>query len=373
MIGVRYTSAWVNPSGYGAAARQFIVALWSVGVNVTLETVSQMNEQVDYDLAGKICTHLKDRDIPYKIKIIHLTPDIVPDYMESGTYNIAHLFWECDKLPKAWIEPLRHVDEIWTASTQQADMILKSGVNTPCFVFAQPIDVTKSQEVIEPLRTDHPRDFVFYSMFQWILRKNPRALLRAYWQEFEGNDEVTLLLKTYRITYLDEELRLIKEDIEQYRKELPQKHYPKIYLVHKLLTDNQVFRFHAMGDCFINPSSGEGWNRPMQEAMLLGKPAISGDNGGITDILTPAYYVKVDSKTKPCEQQPFIPWYTPDLSWKELDEKNLRKAMRDTYDHPLEAKVIGEVGQKFIVDNFNYQTIGLAMKKRLEAIASLIH
>lgn len=369
MIGVRYVSAWTNPSGYGSAARNFITALFTVGINITLETVSQMNEKTEYGVTGAICKQLQNRSIPYKVNIIHLTPDLIPMYKEKNAYNIAHLFWETSKLPKEWVDPLNDVDEVWTASFLQAVMIRASGVKAPIYHFPQPIDVTKAYEEITPYKTGHKKDFTFYSVFQWILRKNPKALLRAYWQEFEGNDNVTLLIKTYRITYLDKEYQLIKEDINQWRKELKLKHYPKVFLVHKLLTDSQMLRFHQMGDVFVNPSSGEGWNRPMQEAMLLGKPTVSGDNGGITDIMTPVYYYKVESNNKQVKQQPFIPWYTSDMTWKELSEEDLRKQMRAVYGMKDRRE---KEAQEYVIDNFSYQTVGNAMKQRLEAIYKIL-
>lgn len=372
MIGVKYAFS-NDPSGYGSAARQFITALFVQGVNLTLEPIKQMVESSSYGLPESICKPLINRNIPYSIKIIHLTPDIYPDYMEKGKYNIGHLFWETSHLPKEWIEPCNKMDEIWCASEQMVAMIKKSGVTTRCYAFPQPIDVTKSLETIKPFQTEQERGFTFYSIFQWILRKNPRTLLRAYWQEFMDDDNVTLLLKTYRITYLDKELQLIKEDINAWRKELNQKHYPKLMLVHKVLSDDEMFRLHKMGDVFINPSSGEGWNRPLQEAMLLGNPSISGDNGGITDIMTPNLYYKVESTEKKVEQQPFIPWYTPDMTWKEIDEEDLRRQMRSTFEHKATRKQTAKLAQDFVVSHFSYQDVGASMGKRLLAIEKLIH
>lgn len=365
MIGVRYVSAAKNPSGYGNAARQFITALFIAGVNVTCETISQMSENTDYGITGKIRESLEERDIEYKVNIIHLTPDLYPDYKEKGKYIVGHLFFETNKLPREWIEPCNEIDELWVGSEKQAEMIKNSGVTTPCYVFAQPIDITLAYENIQPFEIDKPRDFTFYSCFQWILRKNPRGLLEAYWKEFEGDDKVTLLIKTYRITYTKEEYQLIKNEIAQWKKELGLKHYPKIYLSHQVLTERDMMRFHKIGDVFINPSSGEGWNRVMQEAMLLGKSTITTDNGGITDLMTSRYYHKVESHEVQAKISPSIPWYTSYMKWWELDETSLRTNMRNLYENK---DTKASLAQQFIIDNFSYQKVGEAMKKRLEFI-----
>lgn len=365
MIGVKYVSAAKNPSGYGEAARQYIAALFTAGVNVTCETISQMSEEADYGINGAIEKQLRNRDIDYTVAIIHLTPDLIPKYQEKGIYTIAHVFWETDRLPKEWINPLNTIQEIWTASEQMVDMIKKSGITTPCYTFPQPIDVTKAYETIIPYQLSAPKGFIFYSIFQWIDRKNPRTLLRAYWQEFSGNDDVNLLLKTYRIIYNEQELEIIKNDITKWKQELGLKHYPRLLLCHKLMSEKEIWRLHQTGDVFVNPSSGEGWNRPMQEAMVLGKPCISGDNGGMTDVIPKGYYFQVKSHETQATTQSWIPWYTQDMKWKDLDEDDLRIQMRKAY---ITAKYTGTMPQKYQIDNFSYQKIGQQMKKRLELI-----
>lgn len=366
MTGVKYVSSAKSPSGYGSAARQFIAALFVAGVPLTTESISQTPEQTDYGITGNIIKSLEIRDIDYQVNIIHLTPDLYHDYKEKGKYNIGHLFFETDRLPKEWIKPCNEIDELWVASEKQAEMIKSSGVKTPCYVFAQPIDTTIADEKSKPFALNHPKDFIFYSCFQWINRKNPRGLLHAYWKEFEGDDKVTLLLKTYRITYVEKEYQIIRNEIEQWRKELKQKHFPKIYLTHKVLSDQDMIRFHMTGDVFVNSSSGEGWGRPTQEAMLLGKPVITTTNGGITDITPSLMYHAVTSHVTPVTVSSEIPWYQSGMNWWELDESSLRKQMRNLYEKKTSKRA--KLAQQYVIDNFSFQKIGLQMKERLEQI-----
>ena len=366
MIGLKYCSSGKNPSGYGSAARAFVTALFVSGVNVTCETIAQMPEITSYGLNGAILNNLERRNIPYKIKIVHLTPDLIPMYKEKGIYTISHLFWECDRLPKEWVAPLNQCDEIWTASHQMSEMIKKSGVSTPCYTFPQPIDVNKGEEIISPFLLPYPKDFTFYSIFQWIDRKNPRGLLRAYWKAFEGRTDVSLLLKTYRMNYSQSEYNIIKQEINRWKMELGLKSYPKIYLVKKLLTSSQINKLHALGDCYVSSSSGEGWNRPVQEAMLFGKPVISGDVGGITDLMT--QYYKVDSKSVPATTQPQIPWYEAPQNWKELDEKSLTEQMKFVYSNYKESLKVAKEAQEFVKNQFSLQKVGQQMALRLEKI-----
>lgn len=368
MIGLKYTSARENPSGYGSAARAFITALWVAGINLTLETVSQMVENTDYGLEGKLCKSLEDRNILYKIKITHLTPDCIPMYQEKGIYQIAHLAWETDKLPREWIQPLNQCDEIWSMSPQMSEMIKRSGVSTLCSNFPQPIWTNQADELIPPFVLPYPKDFTFYSIFQWIDRKNPKALLRAYWQAFEGNDNVSLLLKTYRINYAESEFNLIKRDIEMWKKQLGLKHYPKVFLIRKLMTQDQIAKLHRLGDCYVNASSGEGWSRTMQEAMLFGKPVISGDNGGITDVLIKSQYFPVPSTSVNATEVSYIPWYEPSQHWKEVKEDELASTMLQVHNRYEDALKVAKKAREFVVNEFSYQKVGMLMKNRLEEI-----
>lgn len=368
VVAVKYAGTFHDYSGYGSANRVFINSLFVAGVDVTAELITQTPQTTDFGIEGKICDMLLDRDIPYKVKIIHLTPDLYPKYMEKKIYNIGHLFWETDKLPEEWVKPCNLMDEIWTASEPMQRMLKQSGVTVPTFSFPEPIYIGSLNSKVTAFETQYKRDFVFYSIFQWIDRKNPKALLKAYWKAFENNENVTLLLRTYRINHTDDEYALIKAEINQWKSELRLKHYPKIFLAKRLLTYEEMAKFHKMGDCYVNSSSGEGWCRPLQEAMLYGQPAISANNGGITDYITSYYYYEVPSKPQGATQKPWIPWYTPDQNWKVIDEDRLSEAMRRVYENYDEARIVGRRAQDFVIDNFNLQIVGSKMKERLEAI-----
>jgi glycosyltransferase involved in cell wall biosynthesis len=367
MIHLRYVIP-NDPSGYGQANRTDIMALYTAGINVSVEMLKQMTESADYGIAGDVVKRLTNRDIPYTIKITHVTPDLIPQYKEDTIYHIHRLVWETNMLPKDWIAPLNSVDEIWCMTKEQENVVKKSGVTTPTYSFPQAIDVTLAQENIKPYQLFFEKDFIFYSIFQWIARKNPQTLLQAYWKEFTGNTQVTLLIKTYGTTYLPNEFTRIKTEIQQWKQALALPHYPKIFLVQKLLSEADMARFHITGDVYVNPSASEAWGRPVQEAMLLGNPVIS-PTCGITDIMAPDHYYPVLSTEVPATQQSHIPWYTGRMHWREVTEASLRKMMRKAYE---EKKTKKHKTKQYIIDTFSFQKVGQQMKERLEQIQKKI-
>ena len=368
MISIKYCGTLSDPSGYGQSNRADVMALYVAGANLTTEVLQQTQFRTTYGIQENVIKYLENRDIPYKIKILHITPDLYPKYMEEGIYHIGRLVWETDKLPESWIEPCNKMNEIWTTTPQHAEIMRKSGITVPIYDFPEPIEVREANEKITPFSTKFKKDFTFYSIFQWIDRKNPKGLLRAYWKAFEGNDDVTLLLKTYRVSYDPGEFKIIEQDIENWKKELNQKHYPKVWLVEKLFKGHEIKKLHMMGDCYVNPSSGEGWGRPVAEAMLYGKPVISGDNGGVTDIIPNSSYFVVPSTLQKATTQSWIPWYKDNQNWKVMNEKRLEEKIREIYSDPASAQFTAKIAQEFVVDNFNLQTVGAKMLQRLEKI-----
>ena len=368
MMGVKYTGTFQDHSGYGSANRNFITSLTFAGVDVTTELVAQTPEKSTYGWVDHLTDSLKERAIPYKVKIIHLTPDLYPTYMEKGRYHIGHLFWETDKLPQPWVEPCNKMNEIWCASSQQAEMIKRSGVIVPIRYFPQPIDTSKVGKITKPFVVPNFEGTIFYAVFQWIERKNPKTLLQTYLKTFTGRDDVVLVLKTYRVTYGETEFQKIKEDIKRWKEELNLTHYPKVFLANKLLDTDSVFRVHLTGDCFINASRGEGWNIPSVEAMLMSKPIISINKTGIADYLPKENYYPCNTREAHVTETSWIPWYTKDQKWLEISEKDLSDNMLAVYNDKLGAKNKGLQSQQYVQDNFNYNAIGMKMRERLEEI-----
>jgi glycosyltransferase involved in cell wall biosynthesis len=367
-IAVSYCGTWSDPSGYGAANRNFITALWAAGVETKTELVTQTSERAEGSWVSALCNALKDRKIEYKIKFIHLTADLIPKYMEHGKYHIYHCFWETDKLPKPWIEPMNMVNEIWTASEKQAGMIKKSGVTVPIHWFPQPIDTSHLGQPYNSYRIPNFEGLIFLSIFQWIERKNPKALLQTYWKTFTEKTNVALVLKTYRITYLPNEIEIIKQEIQKWKTELNLPHYPKVFLVKNLMNISDIFKLHFTGDCFVTTTRGEGWQIPVAEAALMGKPVIAIDKTGIFDYLPKDIYYSCNTSESQVTEVSYIPWYEKSQKWLDINQEDLGGHMLSVYNDRSLAINKGIKIQKYVRENFNYHTIGTQMKNRLEQI-----
>ena len=368
MTAIKYSGTFQDHSGYGSANRAFITALYCAGVDVTTELIVQVIERTNHGWTGDLATTLADRQIPYNIKIIHLTPDMYPRYMEQGKYNIGHLFWETDRLPNEWVEPINKMQEIWTSSKTMAQLFRNCGVKVPVYAFPQPLDISEADRPWERFDIPEHKGFLFYSVFQWIERKNPKTLLQAYWETFTGRQDVSLLLKTYRVVYSQEEYERIRLDIERWKRESGLVHFPRVLLVTKLLTHDEMMRLHFTADAYLSADHGEGWSRPLQEALLMGKPAITTARGGIHEYLDESMYYPISSTYVPVIEQPWIPFYSSEQNWAQLDRDEFKKKMQFVFMNKNTAQLKGYMAKDFMKQKFSYHKIGMQMKRRLEEI-----
>jgi len=197
MVGICYIGPFLDASGYGEATRNFLMAFYEVGANVMAQKVSYTINQSYKDNTSLLAEEMALKKIDYKVKILHVTPDNYKSLIEADKYNIGHLFWETDRLPKAWVSACNSLQEIWTATKYGADVIRDSGVKVPITVIPEAVDTKAPSNDLRPYILPNFKGIVFYSVFEWIERKNPRKLLFSFWKAFKGKTDVCLLLKVH--------------------------------------------------------------------------------------------------------------------------------------------------------------------------------
>lgn len=368
-MNVCYQGPLLDYSGYGEANRHFVAALIAAGVDVTAELVTYAKERADYGTLGPIVTKALQNRAHYKIKIMHTTPDEFERLKEPGKYHIAHFFWETDKLPEVFVQGLNLVNEIWTGSEANKSAILKSGVDKPVHIIPQPIETEREW----PASYELPGipAFTFYSIFEWTDRKNPAALLRAYYGEFRKDENVCLLIKTYFRNFNLSNKRMIRDTISKIQAEFGgPENTPPVFVYLDLMDRQQIMRFHMTGDCYVSAHRGEGWGVPQAEAMLAGRPIISTGYGGIHEYLEAGKnamlikYTMVPLKGMDHSSH----FYTNDQLWAEVDGLALRENIRFAFNNPEEMHKIGVAGQTTVLEQFNLERVGGLMATRLAEI-----
>lgn len=339
------------------------------GIELTTELPSFCLEITDFGKLGRLAMELEGRPLGYKIKILHITPNLYKTYIEDGKYNIGRIFWETDRLPLDFAASAELLDEIWTGSEFNAEAIRKAGVSKPIYIVPEAIDGSIDIEAIEPYIIPNKKDYKFYSIFEWTERKNPFALLAAFWKEFENTEGVSLTIKTYIDNFTPSKKLIIDQYIRRIQKQLNLKRYAPVYLYRGLMERDQIYRFHKSFDCFVSAHRGEGWGIPQMEALLLEKPIISTNLGGIHEYLSDKKDAMLIPYTfAPVDNSRNRNWYATNQQWGEIDQEQLAKAMRWSFENQDKAKKIGMQGRKTVLKRFDLPVVGKVMAERLQVV-----
>lgn len=367
-MNVAYLGPILDYSGYGEANRHAIAALHAAGVNVCAKKVSYAVEKSDFGAIGLLMEKLIDNRADYKIKILHTTPDEYRHFIEPGKYHIGHFFWETDRVPEDFAKGLQTMDEIWTGSEANKAAMVKAGVDRPIYIYPQAIEVER--EDFAPYEIIDFDGYLFYSIFEWIDRKNPRELIKAYYEAFPAGENVGLMLKTYFRNFTLQNKRMIQNQINEIRIELGHTEYPPLFMYFELMDRYQIMRLHATGDCFVSAHRGEGWGIPQVEAALAGKPVVSTNYGGAHEYFKDGETAKLlPFKMKPLRgMEHSSRWYSSEQNWADVDHEALVKAFRWAYENPKKAKAMGKKGQSYVKENFNFEHVGELMSNRLTEI-----
>lgn len=372
---IKYTGPAKDYSGYGEAVRHDIGALNAAGVQMTTQIPVYVPELSDYGELGDLAVSFEGRELGYEIKIIHTTPNVYGMFAEPNKYIIGRAFWETDKVPLDFAINLQQANEIWTGSEFNKQAMINAGVTKDIFIIPEAIDASLSPHDVEAYITDNKNDFKFYSIFEWTERKNPLAMLEAYWREFEGVEGVSLSMKTYQISFGPDKREGIDQQIRKLKARLNLKSYAPVYMYRQLMDRYQVYRFHKTFDCFVSAHRGEGWGIPQMEALLMEKPIISTGLGGIHEYLT-------NKKDALLIEYTMVPvdnmwyngqWYTPDQKWAKVDIDKLRGGMRWVFENQEKAKKMGQAGRQTVVSKFDLPVVGAVMRHRLKEITTKMH
>lgn len=326
---------FTSPSGYSQCTRTLVELLHN-RVQVRVERRERDSIQLQEELSDfwkKNLTLLSDTtDFKPDAVLWFETPEF---YRPSlGAINIAYTMFETSGIPRVdisndpiynWVHQLNKMDLVLTPSTFCKDTFIKCGVTTPIKVvpLVAHDPLTNEKDPLVPRKHNGVR---FLSVFQWTPRKNPETLLLAFWNADLGPN-AELLLKTYRSNFSSSEIEGITSTIEQLKKSFHKEPENQVHLITELLSDEDMDRLYFSTDLYITTTRGEGQNLPMIEAMLARKPSIASDGASHKDFFDKEVGFPVDYSWAPVRGIPWIPWYSPDQEWMEVDYHHLMKQM----------------------------------------------
>ncbi|RXT07130.1 glycosyltransferase [Ammoniphilus sp. CFH 90114] len=383
----KYQVVWRGPvfdaTGYGKASREYVLALHEHGVDVKIETWSwgyPMSEK--NKLKGTKWHEMLEK--PYashkqKMLIYHSPPwkiDIAEE-RKKFAHIILNTVWETTKLPDAWVPMINHFDAVFVPSRHNVEAMTHSGVTIPIALVPHGADTLSFQPQNKKFKLEQIPEgtFNFVSVFEFHHRKNPEALLKAYWEEFTLKDNVALVIKT---SWGKKNRKALIQRIDKYKRKLEfGRETAPMFLISRVLRDEEISGLYRLGNVFVLPTRGEGVGLPFMEALSNGTPVIATRWGGQMDFLTDRNSFLVDydlcSPKASLHKKDIISPYWHELFdgegqlWAEADIKDLRKQMRKAYNNPSLCKRKGKQGRKDMLE-WSWHKAGITLKQAVERV-----
>lgn len=342
-----------DQSGYGEANRGYLRGLYNVGVDVILKPIKfWIGEPVPLDQEfTKILKDMTNKPEPLDdyYAMSHMTPDAYV-YKTNALRNFGYTPFETNSVPTQWLKYLQRRDLVFVPSEFNVKIFSSYGVRAT--VIPHGVDTDLYNPVGEKFALGLPKGtFVFGTNFDWTERKNPEALLRAYWTAgFTEKDKVVLLLKTMFIHAgnLQNGFKYINKKIEDFKAKCPQKYYPPVKILENAITSTyDMPKFYRSIDCLLSPSRGEGWSLSNSESLACGLPIITTLTGNTfcndtNSIIVPGVWTPIPMNSEFLKHSPLYKGH----SWLDVDVDKMAEKIMWVYKNQGKAREIGKKARK---------------------------
>ncbi|WP_373061806.1 glycosyltransferase [Gemmatimonas sp.] len=365
-----------EPTGYADEGRGLLRAMDALGLNVALRPLTeerpgfkkllsredletfarQEARQVHPDFA--VCRHF-----PADAFIRHA----------NARVSVGRTMFETDSLPAHWIERCNERDELWLPSQFNRETFAEAGVRTPSIIVPGGIDTTRYHEDITPLSVPGLRGTVFLSVFEWRYRKGWDVLLRAWANAFEPDEDVTLLLRTYPSSKSDgrDQQTVIESAIDEFLQTKCGKsrhQVAPIVALTETLPDSALPSLYAVAHAFVLPTRGEGWGRPLMEAMASGLPVIATRWSAHLEFMNDANSLLLDSEGLEEITDPTLPLYVGQR-WASPSAEHCTTLLRRVHADREGARAIGAAARADMAANWTWERPAKIIAERLAELA----
>lgn len=267
-----------NASGYASESRTFLKFIAQFGI--TPRAIDETSEPVT-------APHSEDEELIRKWEHTPVsgTPlmvhNVIATRRPSGV-DLLRTMFESDRVPEDWIPKIRAMDGLLVPCSFNVETFARCGVPLDkIHIVPSPIDTDR----FLPERIPRGEPIRFISVFDWADRKGWDILIRAWSKAFSLQDPVVLIIKTTTITRPDARPRHLVRTLLEGVSGTGGRCAP-VHVVEEVWDEDKLIKFYQAADVFVLPTRGEGWGRPIMEAMACGLPVIATNWSGPRDYLT---------------------------------------------------------------------------------------
>lgn len=356
---VRYYCHFDKLTGFGRAARDYIAALVKAGADVDIwpfDGAGQV-DPAERPLHGHLEPFVRRRRLEETpdVAVLHAPVAHIGDLREQIVQNygpteraairwVAVTAWEFDE-PPAWLlerlSPVRF-SEVFVPSRAVASAFADAGVLSTVVPHTFDPEVWNPAEVEAEPKSDL---YTFYTVGAWNARKNPLGVLKAYLHAFTADDPVRLVMAGGAVDRVGVQEVLGASGLLQSRQ-------PRVEIHTEPLTADELLALHALGDCYVTATRGEGFGLGAFEATIMGSALIAPATGGLVDFADLAAAVTF----VPTMPEPVFPELRKELQF--VEGKRAHALVRD---------VPKDVDAKFTWPDPSILAISQAMQNAVEA------
>ncbi|XP_077235629.1 UDP-Glycosyltransferase superfamily protein [Tasmannia lanceolata] len=300
-----------------------------------------------------------------------------PTGYEEPMFVIGRTMFETDRLNPEHTKRCNQMDSIWVPTDFHVSTFVQSGVEpSKVLKVVQPVDVKffdpskykpldllSAKPILGSGIQNERKEFVFLSVFKWEYRKGWDVLLRSYLKEFSKSDGVGLYLLTNPYHSDRDFGSKIMKFVEDSGIVESVNGWAPVYVIDTHVAQVDLPRLYKSANAFVLPTRGEGWGRPIVEAMAMSVPVIATNWSGPTEYLTEenGYPLPVDRMSKVTEG-PF-----EGHLWAEPSVDKLRVLMRHVVNNPEEARRKGMKAREDMIRRFSPEVVaGLVVDQILK-------
>lgn len=199
---------------------------------------------------------------------------------------------------------------------------------------------------------------MFYTIAEDYPRKNIREMILAYFESFSSRDNVVFVIKTNK--NISHHYEWAKEHLSTKSVNI----IPKIIIIDRELTSEEILSLHQAGDIYVCASFGESWCYPMFDAAAMNNYVLSSVK--VDYLHGSPNLIHIPSRQGPCsisqKQLPF--YYTMRDTVNLVTIGDISSGMLAAYS-AVSDKVRKSAGL-LSVEDFSYKNIGRQLKKCLE-------
>ena len=309
---INFEAVFNKGSGYGNVSVKTCKYLDILGHDVACEQLFGVDKN-----AEEISHLLKKDKHDDAVTVSHVVP-------WEKKFDVLWTIAEFSPISYKWKYALDNANKVVTM-TEFSKQCLQSITDRDIYIVPNGIEPTYglANPAMYLPNPDLEKPFRFFSMFEWVPRKQGELLIRSFCEEFNSEDKVELWIKSSQAWQnpLKEVPRILKDYPEM---------KDKVFYIKKYIDDTSLL--YKLFDSYVLPCAGEGFGLTFLEAMCCGLKPIGPRWGGSLSFMNDENSYLVDVG----EDEPLIPFseglFPPDAMWRVPIMGQLKKTMRKAFE-----------------------------------------